>query len=203
MATAAPSRAAQRSPQRRAEIVEAAARVFAHSGYAATSMEDVAAAAGVTKLIVYRHFASKEALYRAVLERVFDRQAELFVEHVSQGLQACGATAALLIVGRERPNGFRLLWRHAAREPQFADYAQEFRDVAVGAARVVVEPFLAPAFRAWAAQTLFDHLVDAVLNWLDHGDPERDAEFVAAEAAALQATVTAWSNITRVRQPPI
>ena len=45
-------------------------------GFAATSMEDVAEACGVTKLIVYRHFDSKEDLYRAILQRVFDRQAE-------------------------------------------------------------------------------------------------------------------------------
>ena len=36
-------------------------------------------ACGVTKLIVYRHFDSKEELYRAILQRVFDRQAEELV----------------------------------------------------------------------------------------------------------------------------
>jgi hypothetical protein len=46
----------------------------------------------------------------------------------------------------------------------------------------------------WAAQTLFDHLVDAVLNWLDHGDESRDTQFVAVETAAIQATLTAWSK---------
>jgi AcrR family transcriptional regulator len=184
----------QRDPARRAQILEAAARTFATSGYAATSMEDVAAGAGVSKLIVYRHFESKEALYRAVLERVFERQAELFVASVTAGLEAGGAAGALLTTGREHPHGFRLLWRHAAREPQFADYAHEFRDTAVGAARVVVEPFLAPEYTEWAAQTLFDHIVDAVLNWLDHGDPERDRTFIALEAAALRETIRTWGG---------
>ena len=41
-------------------------------GFADTSMEDVAAACGVTKLIVYRHFGSKEELYREILQQVFD-----------------------------------------------------------------------------------------------------------------------------------
>jgi AcrR family transcriptional regulator len=156
-------------------------------------MEDVAATAGVTKLIVYRHFSAKEALYRAVLERVFDRQVELFVENMNAGLEAGGATRALLSVGREYPDGFRLLWRHASREPQFAEYVRQFRDTAVSAARAVVEPFLARDYNEWAAQTLFDHVVDAVLNWLDHGDPERDEDFIALEATSLRATVAAWA----------
>lgn len=193
MASVTPIRP-QRDPARRAAILSAAARVFARSGYAATSVDDVAAAAGITKLIVYRHFDSKEALYRAVLEGVFERQAELFVEHMErEGLRAGGTTRALLTVGRETPDGFRLLWRHAAREPQFADYASQFRSVAVGAARTVVSPLLPSEFAEWAAQTLFDHLVDAVLNWLDHGDAALDDDFVAREAAALQATVAAWA----------
>ena len=188
----------QRDPTRRAAILQAAARAFARSGYAATSMDDVAAAAGVTTLIVYRHFESKETLYRAVLERVFERQAELFVAAVADGLQAGGASRALLTVARESPDGFQLLWRHAAREPQFADYAQHFRDVAVSAARAVVQSLLAAPFAEWAAQTLFDHVVDAVLDWLDHGDAASDDDFVALEAAALQATVAAWAT-TRPR----
>ncbi|GIU86806.1 MAG: hypothetical protein KatS3mg009_1321 [Acidimicrobiia bacterium] len=193
MANVAPVRP-QRDPARRAAILAAAARVFAGSGYAATAVDDVAAAAGITKLIVYRHFESKEALYRAVLEGVFQRQAELFVRHMErEGLRAGGTTRALLTVGRESPDGFRLLWRHAAREPQFADYASQFRAVAVRAARAVVTPFLPPELVEWAAQTLFDHLVDAVLNWLDHGDRALDDDFVAREAAALQATVAAWA----------
>ena len=184
----------RRDPARREAVLQAAAAAFAHAGYAATSMEEIAATAGVTKLIVYRHFGAKETLYRAVLERVFERQVELFLVNVATGLQAGGTTQALLGVAREWPDGFRLLWRHAAREPQFADYALHLRDIAVGAAREVVAPRVAPSVAEWAAQTLFDHLVDAVLDWLDHGDAAHDATFIALETAALQATVAAWAT---------
>jgi AcrR family transcriptional regulator len=180
-------------------VLQAAAEAFAHAGYAATSMDEIAATAGVTKLIVYRHFGSKEALYRSVLEQVFERQVELFVANLAQGLQAAGSTQALLAVAREWPDGFRLVWRHAAREPQFAAEAQELRDHAVSAARGVVEPIVAPVYAEWAAQTLFDHLVDAVLDWLDHGDPVHDDAFVALETAALQATVAAWAALEVAR----
>ena len=55
--------------QRRALIVEAAGRLFGERGYDGTRLDDVAAAAGVTKPVLYRHFADKTALYLALLER--------------------------------------------------------------------------------------------------------------------------------------
>ncbi|HEY5076104.1 MAG TPA: helix-turn-helix domain-containing protein, partial [Acidimicrobiia bacterium] len=169
--TFATSRApARRDPARREAVLQAAAQAFAHAGYAATSMEEIAATAGITKLIVYRHFQAKETLYRAVLEQVFERQVELFLANIAQGLEAEGSTRALLEVAREWPDGFRLLWRHAAREPQFGEYALSLRDVAVNAARGVVTPLVAAELAEWSAQALFDHLVDAVLDWLDYGD---------------------------------
>jgi AcrR family transcriptional regulator len=56
-------------PERRRLIVEAAGRLFGERGYDATRLDDIAAAAGVTKPVLYRHFADKTALYTALLER--------------------------------------------------------------------------------------------------------------------------------------
>ncbi len=191
--------ASKRSPVRRLAVLQSAAEAFAHAGYAATSMDEIAATAGITKLIVYRHFQAKETLYRAVLEQVFQRQAELFLANISQGLEAEGSTRALLEVAREWPDGFRLLWRHAAREPQFGEYALSLRDIAVEAARGVMTPLVATELAEWAAQALFDHLVDAVLDWLDHGDTAHDEEFIALETAAIRATVAAWATTSTLR----
>jgi AcrR family transcriptional regulator len=55
--------------ERRGLIVEAAGRFFGERGYEGTRLDDVAAAAGVTKPILYRHFDSKRDLYIALLER--------------------------------------------------------------------------------------------------------------------------------------
>ena len=63
--------------ERRALILRAAGRAFARDGYAGTRLDDVAAAAGVTKPMVYRHFASKKALYMALLEQARGRPAGL------------------------------------------------------------------------------------------------------------------------------
>ena len=61
----------QRLPvhERRALIVKAAGRLFGDRGYAGTRLDDIAAAADVTKPILYRHFESKRALYLALLAR--------------------------------------------------------------------------------------------------------------------------------------
>ena len=183
---------------RRESIVRAAARAFAGAGFAATSMEQLAAEAGVTKLIVYRHFNSKEGIYRAVLERVSARLAEEFAAAAARRHRLGVAGPAFLTVAREDADGFRLLWRHSAREPEFASYAAEFRALAVRAARALLAERLPdPALHAWAAETVVAYLVEAVLNWLAHGDPRRDEEFLALTTASLQALVRSWASAGR------
>src|SRR5438552_6333614 len=136
--------------ERQQTILRGAAKAFGEGGYAATATEDIAATSGITKLIVYRHFDSKEELYRAVLQQVFDRLAEEFVIGYSQGAGGVGARS-LLTVAREDPDGFHLLWRHAAREPQFADYARELRERSVDASRALLAGPVQPDLDEWAA----------------------------------------------------
>jgi AcrR family transcriptional regulator len=77
--TAAPGRpAATRlpAPARRRQLLEVARELFAARGFHATAMDDVAEAAGVTKPVLYQHFASKRALYVELLEDVGARLLE-------------------------------------------------------------------------------------------------------------------------------
>jgi AcrR family transcriptional regulator len=178
--------------ERRESILAGAATAFAHTGFAATSMDDLATECGVSKLILYRHFDGKTELYHAILERVFERQVDEFLTLVAAEPGPGVAARSLLTVAREHPDGFRLLWRHAIREQEFADYASQLRDIAVGAAREVVANLgIAAPYREWAAQTLYDNVVDSVLNWLDHGDPSRDDEFVELTTESLRAAALA------------
>ena len=176
---------------RQAAILRGAARAFARAGYAATSMEDIAAASATTSENGYRTYDGKEELYRAVLQQVFDRLAEEFVIGYSQGAGGVGARS-LLTVAREDPDGFHLLWRHAAREPQFADYARELRERSVDASRALLAEQVEPGLYEWAAHTIVDYLVEAVLNWLEFGEPARDEEFVALATAGARAGIRAW-----------
>src|SRR2546427_12477455 len=58
------------APRRRHQLLDVARELFAAGGFHATSMDDVAEAAGVTKPVLYQHFPSKRALYRELLEDV-------------------------------------------------------------------------------------------------------------------------------------
>jgi AcrR family transcriptional regulator len=172
--------------ERQQSILRGAAAAFAKAGFDGTSMEDVADASGITRLIVYRNFASKEDLYRAVLERVVTRLGEEFTDAES-------AVRPLLTVAREDPDAFRLLWAHAAHEPRFAAYVADFREAAVEFADELVGSLIADTrLRRWAMIVIVDHLYDAVLTWLDVGDPKRDNEFVAVTSSGLRALITAW-----------
>ncbi len=125
------------APERRAALITAAKDAFAERGFAATSMDDVAQAAGVSRLIVYRHFDSKEALYDVVVAEV----AAMLVDalHASEDDPGSAAVLALLKVARADRNGFTVLWQHAAREPQFAAHADGFRTPAVFFVQRVVD----------------------------------------------------------------
>jgi AcrR family transcriptional regulator len=180
--------------ERRASILRGAAAAFAESGFAHTSMEDVAGACGVTKLIVYRHFGTKEELYRAILQGVFDRlgeelQAGLATRPPHRGVGA----RTQLTVAREDPDAYTLLWRHAAREPMFAAYAASMRDLSIDVVRQLLHLDTGDAvIDRWKAETLFSFLVDATLAWIDNGDPTRDGDFVEHTTTGFWALLDTW-----------
>ncbi len=59
-----------KAAQRREQLIEVATRLFAKSGYDATTTADIAEAAGVTEPILYRHFESKQELFVAIVRDV-------------------------------------------------------------------------------------------------------------------------------------
>jgi AcrR family transcriptional regulator len=63
--------------QRRPQIVAAARRLFARRGYDATTTREIAAEAGVSDALIYRHFRGKEALLRAIVDDGMARFAAL------------------------------------------------------------------------------------------------------------------------------
>src|SRR5256885_17006322 len=67
-----PSRRRLSRDERRAQILDAAAGVFAERGYEATSIDEVAEAAGISKPVIYDHFDSKKDLHIALIDKQTD-----------------------------------------------------------------------------------------------------------------------------------
>jgi len=62
--------ARMRAPERRRQLLEVAARVFAERGYRGATTAELAAEAGVTEPILYRHFESKLDLFVTLIDEV-------------------------------------------------------------------------------------------------------------------------------------
>lgn len=84
--------------QRRNQLLELATQVFTEKGYQATSMDDIAAAAGVTKPVLYQHFNSKQSLYIEVLDII----AESMLEEVRALGEFQGDTTSRVRSGLQR-----------------------------------------------------------------------------------------------------
>lgn len=181
------------SAERRAQLVVAASSAFRSGGFDGTSMDDVAVEAGVTRLIVYKHFESKSAVYRAVLDSVVDHLRDEFETWEARTTtERGGVIEVLLRVARAQPDGFRLLWRHAAHEPAFVAYAHEFRSSVDNYTAIALESrSIDPMVRRWAARTLSAHVIEGVCTWLDVGEPSEDARFVERHAAGTRALLSA------------
>ena len=137
---------------RRAQLIEAAASAFLGRGFEKTSMEDVAQAAGVSRLIVYRNFESKEDLYRAVLRQLLVEVGDAFSGLSFEDVAERGAATVMLPVARAHPDAFRLLWRDAWHQPSFADVAEEFRTYVTVYAGAILSTFITDELRLdWAA----------------------------------------------------
>jgi AcrR family transcriptional regulator len=176
-----------RRVERRDQIISAATSAYARAGFAATSLDDIAAEAGISRVILYRHFESKTDLYRAVLDRACQRLADTVgrgrnvetvgrgrsAESVGRGQYGDDSIAALLEAASADPDGFRLVFRYAAREPQLRDLTDALGAVAVGIARKnLVGRVADPRWAAWASQLAPAVTTEAVIAWLDAGQPD-------------------------------
>jgi len=133
---------AERREQTRDDLIVAADRLFTQGGFHATSLDQIAAAAGYTKGAVYSNFDSKEDLFFTVYERrVAEAEAqmrELFAGDAAAGLERISADTAGRI---NRDDGwlavFFEFWAHVIRHPElrgrFAAIHRRLQEPAAGA----------------------------------------------------------------------
>lgn len=80
----------------RTRILDAAMGVFRHHGFRRSSIEQAAEAAGLTRQALYHHFKSKEALFRAVIERVYETALAAQIAAAGAAEKAGGSLADIL-----------------------------------------------------------------------------------------------------------
>lgn len=85
---------AQRSETTRGAILTVAGRLFGKRGFQSTSVDEIAAAAGVAKGAVYHHFANKEQIFEAVLEQI---SSEVVAQVVAASSKAPDVLAAMAV----------------------------------------------------------------------------------------------------------
>jgi AcrR family transcriptional regulator len=129
----------------RERLLDAAAEVFAANGYRESSVDDVAAAAGLTKGALYWNFSSKQDLFFALLDERVDRRLRALLER-TEGAAAEEETApsvsrGLAEVVDEQRQLFLLMheyWSLAARDPSLRErYAERQRSLRAGLARAI------------------------------------------------------------------
>ncbi len=81
----------------RTRILDAAMTVFRHHGFRRSSIEQAAEAAGLTRQALYHHFKSKEALFRAVIERVYETALAAQIAAAAAAEQAGGGLADIMV----------------------------------------------------------------------------------------------------------
>lgn len=188
------------------QTVAAAHALFAERGYAAVTMDGVAAAVGVTKPLLYNYFGNKEQLYLACLERAGDGLVATVVEAVAKTTEPAEALRAGLRAFFEFVDEDRAAWSVLFDETlpaggeiadQIAAYRTRLRDMTAAS---IAEQL--PADRRERARTEVEALSTAVMGaaeslvrwWL------ADRSMSAAEVAEL--LITTVEPGLRMRSAP-
>lgn len=190
------------APDRRRQLLDVALETFASTGYHATSMDDVAEAAGVTKPVLYQHFPSKRALYRELLEDVGRRlladitsaatPADTGRERVQNGMAAYFG-----FVTGNRP-AFRLLFGASVRnDAEFAEVAENVLERMAEAVAQMIDVDLPAEHRAVLAHAVIGMAEAVGRRALRDETAEHDPELLAHWTAEL-----VWYGLRGIRTGP-
>ncbi|MDU0968851.1 MAG: TetR/AcrR family transcriptional regulator [Actinomycetaceae bacterium] len=196
-------RARMTGVQRREQLIQTAEHLFATNGFEATSMEEIAKAASVSKPVVYEHFGSKEAIYAVIL----DREIRALVGAIATALQQSTsprqmvelAALAYLSFIETNADGFRVLTRDAPPTQTSGTYSSVIGDVAIKVQAIVAAQFkdmgYDPSWAPMYAQMLVGMTAQVSQWWLDVRKPDKYE--VAAHLANL-----AWLGLRHLSHSP-
>jgi AcrR family transcriptional regulator len=188
---------------RRAQLIEIGRGIFAQRGYEATSVEEIAERAKVSKPIVYEHFGGKEGLYAVVVDREVELIVSRIVEAISSGSpreRLERAALAFLTYVKERPDGFAVLVRDAPPSKRSGEMPALMYDLADRVGDIFADQFRKAGYDARAAPIYAHALVGMVAfvgQWWTESRKPPPAETVASHIAAL-----AWMGLRRLPKRP-
>jgi len=190
-------------PQRREQLLEVGRKLFADKGFEGTSVEEIAAKAGVSKPVVYEHFGGKEGLYAVVVDREIRTLLDginvaLRVETTSRGLLEAAALALLDYI-EGSTDGFRILVRDSPAGQSTGSFASLISDVATQVEHLLAAEFKARKLDPKTAPLYAQMLVGMVALtgqwWLD--SPKFKKVDVAAHLVNL-----AWNGLSGLEGKP-
>ena len=191
-----------RADVRRQQLLDVALRLFAAGGYNATTMDDIAEAAGVTKPLLYQHFASKRALYLELVESV----AESMIETLGKAGAAAdgprqlveGGFAAYFDLAVTHADAFALLFgSEVPDDPDVSLAVRHVEDMLAEAVDVLIDAGLDEDHRRMLAYAVVGMAEGASRHLLSlAGTPGRpDADRSARRLADL-----AWAGLRSVHR---
>ncbi|WP_296597220.1 TetR/AcrR family transcriptional regulator [Phenylobacterium sp.] len=171
-----------REAERREAFMRVAARVFRQHGLAGATMEQVAAAAGVTKVVLYRRFPSKDALIQAIFAETLRR---LKAEDIKAWRGYGNGMRKSLSAARSFEDGFILLVRHGDQDPAYQAAHAALRKRTGQRLRALLwypdrppPSGQRPALLELSLEPMISFCNDALAYWVEKGDPARDEHFV-------------------------
>jgi TetR/AcrR family transcriptional regulator, mexJK operon transcriptional repressor len=177
-----------RSIRKRRAILEAGTTVFLRNGYLGTSMDEIAALAGVSKQTVYKHFADKASLFTAIVTAAVDAAADPVHEEATALADSDDVAADLRALAREQlgkvmqPELMQLRRLVIGEAGRFPELGQAFYEH--GAGRTIAT--LTAAFERLTARGLLraddPELAAAHFNWLVMAAPVNRAMLLGDEA---------------------
>src|SRR6478609_1147887 len=189
--------------ERRQQLLEIGRTLFAAKGFEGTSVEEIAAKAGVSKPVVYEHFGGKEGLYAVVVDREIRTLLDginvaLRVETTSRVLLEQAALALLDYI-EGSTDGFRILVRDSPTGQSTGSFASLISDVASQVEHILAAEFkrrkLDPKTAPLYAQMLVGMVALTGQWWLD--SPKMKKADVAAHLVNL-----AWNGLANLENKP-
>ncbi|WP_115727783.1 TetR/AcrR family transcriptional regulator [Actinomyces culturomici] len=188
---------------RREQLVEVGRSLFALKGFDATSVEEIAAKAKVSKPVVYEHFGGKEGLYAVVV----DREVQSLVTSLHSSLESSdrprilleNATLALLEYIESNSDGFRVLVRDAPNDRTQGSFSSVLGDVASRVEHLLAEQFakgdISPALAPLYAQMLVGLIAQVGQWWLDERRMKKDE-------VAVHVVNLVWNGVRHMQPKP-